>query len=199
MPKDLIFDESARSALLNGVNSVADAVRVTLGPRGRNVGLARKFGSPIITNDGVTVARDIDLPDNFQNMGAQLIKEAATKTNDVAGDGTTTATVLAQRMIQDGLRAVAAELNPMIIKQGMEKAVAAAETALNEQGREIRRWSGWPRSRPATRPSASRSPRRWTGLARTVRCRWKRGEPTRWSSTSWTACNLTAAISRPIS
>ena len=83
MPKDLIFDESARSALLNGVNSVADAVRVTLGPRGRNVGLARKFGSPIITNDGVTVARDIDLPDNFQNMGAQLIKEAATKTNDV--------------------------------------------------------------------------------------------------------------------
>ena len=137
MPKDLIFDETARSALLSGVNSVADAVRVTLGPKGRNVGLARKFGSPVITNDGVTVARDVDLPNNFQNMGAQLIKEAATKTNDVAGDGTTTATVLAQSMIQDGLRAVAAEMNPMIIKRGMEKAVAAAETALNEQGREI--------------------------------------------------------------
>ena len=137
MSKDLIFDETARSALLSGVNSVADAVRVTLGPKGRNVGLARKFGSPIITNDGVTVARDVDLPNNFENMGAQLIKEAATKTNDVAGDGTTTATVLAQRMIQDGLRAVAAEMNPMIIKRGMEKAVAAAETALNAQGREV--------------------------------------------------------------
>ena len=138
MPKNLLFNESARKALLNGVDEVADAVRVTLGPKGRNVGLGRKFGAPVITNDGVTVARDIDLADAFENMGAQLVKEAATKTNDVAGDGTTTATVLAQHMIHDGVRAVAAEMNPMIIKRGMEKAIATAEAALAKQGRKIR-------------------------------------------------------------
>ena len=138
MPKDLLFDESARRALLKGVDAVANAVRVTLGPKGRNVGLARKFGSPVITNDGVTVARDIDLADNFANMGAQLVKEAATKTNDVAGDGTTTATVLAQHMIHSGVRAVAADLNPMILKRGMEKAIAAAQEALKKQGRKVR-------------------------------------------------------------
>ena len=123
MAKQILFDEEARRALERGVNALANAVKVTLGPKGRNVVLDKKFGAPLITNDGVTIARDIELEDPFENMGAQLVKEVATKTNDVAGDGTTTATLLAQAMVREGIRNVAAGANPMIIKRGMKKAV----------------------------------------------------------------------------
>ena len=123
MANEILFNEEARRALGRGVDQLANAVKVTLGPKGRNVVLEKKFGAPTITNDGVTIARDIELPDPFENMGAQLVKEVATKTNDVAGDGTTTATVLAQAMIQEGMRNVAAGANPMILKKGIELAV----------------------------------------------------------------------------
>lgn len=123
MAKEILFNEDARRALGRGVDALANAVKVTLGPKGRNVVLDKKFGAPTITNDGVTIARDIELADPFENMGAQLVKEVATKTNDVAGDGTTTATVLAQAMIQEGMRNVAAGANPMILKKGIELAV----------------------------------------------------------------------------
>jgi chaperonin GroEL len=123
MAKQILFNEDARRALGKGVDALANAVKVTLGPKGRNVVLDKKFGAPTITNDGVTIARDIELEDPFENMGAQLVKEVATKTNDVAGDGTTTATLLAQAMIQEGMRNVAAGANPMILKRGIEAAV----------------------------------------------------------------------------
>ena len=126
MAKQIVFTEEARLALERGVNAIADTVRVTLGPKGRNVVLEKKFGSPLITNDGVSIAREIEIKDPLENMGAQLVKEVATKTNDVAGDGTTTATVLAQAMIREGLKNVAAGANPMILKKGIEKAVEAA-------------------------------------------------------------------------
>lgn len=123
MAKQILFNEEARRALREGVDALADAVKVTLGPKGRNVVLDKKFGAPTITNDGVTIARDIELEDPFENMGAQLVKEVATKTNDIAGDGTTTATLLAQAMIHEGMRNVAAGANPMILKKGIEQAV----------------------------------------------------------------------------
>jgi chaperonin GroEL len=124
--KQLVFDENARRALERGANILADAVKVTLGPKGRNVVLDKKFGSPTITNDGVTIAKEIELPDTFENMGAQLVKEVASKTNDIAGDGTTTATVLAQAIIREGLRNVTAGSNPLLIKRGIETAVELA-------------------------------------------------------------------------
>lgn len=126
MAKDIIYGEEARKALLNGVNKLSDTVKITLGPKGRNVVLDKKFGSPLITNDGVTIAKEIELEDAFENMGAQLVKEVATKTNDVAGDGTTTATLLAQALIREGMKNIAAGANPMIVKKGMAKAVDAA-------------------------------------------------------------------------
>ncbi|MBA4495584.1 chaperonin GroEL [Paenactinomyces guangxiensis] len=126
MAKEITFSEDARRSMLRGVDALANAVKVTLGPKGRNVVLERKFGSPLITNDGVTIAKEIELEDAFENMGAQLVKEVATKTNDVAGDGTTTATVLAQAIIREGLKNVAAGANPMVVRKGIEKAVAAA-------------------------------------------------------------------------
>ena len=126
MAKQILFGEEARRALQAGVDQLADAVKITLGPKGRNVVLDKKFGSPLITNDGVTIAKDIELEDSFENMGAQLVKEVATKTNDVAGDGTTTATLLAQAIIREGLKNVAAGANPMIVKKGIQKSVDAA-------------------------------------------------------------------------
>src|SRR5690349_20780450 len=137
MPKILKFDEDARRGLEAGVNKLADAVKVTLGPKGRNVVLEKKFGAPTITNDGVSIAREIELDDPYENMGAQLVKEVATKTNDVAGDGTTTATVLAQALVKEGLRNVAAGANPMALKKGIEKAVAAAVEAIASQAKEV--------------------------------------------------------------
>jgi len=126
MAKDLRFDEEARRSLERGVNTLADAVKVTLGPKGRNVVLQKKFGSPGITNDGVTIAKEIEIEDRFENMGAQLVREVASKTNDIAGDGTTTATVLAQAIVREGLKNVAAGANPMLIKKGIDKAVKVA-------------------------------------------------------------------------
>src|SRR5689334_908628 len=123
--KELLFDEDARRALERGVNTLAEAVKVTLGPRGRNVVLEKKFGSPSIINDGVTIAKEIEVENPFENMGAQLVREVASKTNDIAGDGTTTATVLAQAMVKEGLKSVAAGAKPMMVKKGIEKAVAA--------------------------------------------------------------------------
>ncbi|WP_106766757.1 chaperonin GroEL [Paenibacillus faecalis] len=138
MAKDIKFSEDARRAMLRGVDALANAVKVTLGPKGRNVVLEKKFGSPLITNDGVTIAKEIELEDAFENMGAQLVKEVATKTNDVAGDGTTTATVLAQAMIREGLKNVTAGANPMSVRRGMDKAVKAAVAELKNIAKEVK-------------------------------------------------------------
>src|SRR5450759_5214859 len=135
--KDLKFSEDARRSLERGVNILADAVKVTLGPKGRYVVLDKKFGAPTITNDGVTIAREIELEDPFENQGAQLVREVATATNDVAGDGTTTATVLAQAIVREGLKNVAAGANPMALKRGIEKAVEAVVEDLKAQSKEI--------------------------------------------------------------
>src|SRR4051812_21568042 len=137
MPKILEFDEHARRSLERGVDKLANTVKVTLGPKGRYVVLDKKWGAPTITNDGVTVAREVELDDPFENLGAQLTKEVATKTNDIAGDGTTTATVLAQAMVHEGLRAVAAGANPMALKRGMDKAAEAVSQALLDGAREV--------------------------------------------------------------
>jgi chaperonin GroEL len=137
MAKVLKFDDEARRALEAGVNKLADAVRVTIGPKGRNVVLDKKFGAPTITNDGVSIAKEIELEDAFENMGAQLVKEVATKTDDIAGDGTTTATVLAQAMVHVGMKNVAAGANPMAIKKGIEKAVAAAVESIAKQAKDV--------------------------------------------------------------
>ncbi|ETT76501.1 MULTISPECIES: chaperonin GroEL [Paenibacillus] len=137
MAKEIKFSEDARRAMLRGVDALANAVKVTLGPKGRNVVLEKKFGSPLITNDGVTIAKEIELEDAFENMGAQLVKEVATKTNDVAGDGTTTATVLAQAMIREGLKNVTAGANPMVMRKGIDKAVKAAVAELQNIAKPI--------------------------------------------------------------
>ena len=137
MAKQVVFDESARRALKRGIDKLADTVKVTIGPKGRNVVLDKKFGAPTITNDGVTIARDIELEDQFENMGAQLLKEVATKTDDVAGDGTTTAVVLGQALVTEGLRNVAAGANPMVIKRGLDKAVAAVVAEIKAQSRKV--------------------------------------------------------------
>jgi chaperonin GroEL len=137
MPKQLKFDESARRALESGVNKMADAVKVTLGPKGRNVVIEKKFGVPTITNDGVTIAKEVELEDPFENMGAQAVKEVATKTNDVAGDGTTTATVLAQALLHEGMRNVAAGANPQALKRGIDAAVAAAVESIHSQAKDV--------------------------------------------------------------
>ena len=137
MAKEILFDEEARRALSRGVDALANAVKVTLGPKGRNVVLEKKFGAPSITNDGVTIARDIELEDHFENMGAQLVKEVATKTNDVAGDGTTTATLLAQAIVREGLKNVVAGANPMIIKKGIESAVAKLVDEIKNNAKKV--------------------------------------------------------------
>ena len=152
MAQTLQFDDTARRALERGVNKLADAVKVTLGPLGRNVVIDKKYGAPTITNDGVTIAREIELEDSFENLGAQLAKEVATKTNDVAGDGTTTATVLAQAMVREGMRNVAAGASPSSLKRGMDAAVTAVIARLLE---------GPARSRPRKRsPTSPPSPHR---------------------------------------
>ena len=137
MAKQIIYGEDARRALERGVNQLADTVKITLGPKGRNVVLDKKFGTPLITNDGVTIAKEIELPDPFENMGAQIVKEVSTKTNDVAGDGTTTATLLAQAIIREGLKNLAAGANPMIMKRGIAKATAAAIEAIKENSKPV--------------------------------------------------------------
>ena len=154
MAKELKYQDEARRALERGVNALADAVKITLGPKGRYVVLDKKFGAPTITNDGVTIAREIELEDVFENQGAQLVREVATKTNDIAGDGTTTATLLAQAIVREGLRNVAAGANPMAIKRGIEAAVDEAVEAIKKASKEIwakRTSPGSPPSRRATR------------------------------------------------
>ena len=135
MAKQICYGEDARKKLEAGINQLADTVKITLGPKGRNVVLDKKFGAPLITNDGVTIAKEVELEDPFENMGAQLVKEVATKTNDVAGDGTTTATVLAQALVREGLKNIAAGANPMIVKKGIKNAVdtAVAEIVKNSK------------------------------------------------------------------
>ena len=137
MAKQIIYGEEARKALLSGINQLADTVKITLGPKGRNVVLDKKFGAPLITNDGVTIAKEIELDDAFENMGAQLVKEVATKTNDVAGDGTTTATLLAQALIREGMKNVAAGANPMVLRKGVQDAVDTAVDALREHSKKV--------------------------------------------------------------
>ena len=137
MAKQLLTGEEARKALKAGIDQLADTVKITLGPKGRNVVLAKKFGSPVITNDGVTIAKEIELKDAFENMGAQLVREVATKTNDAAGDGTTTATVLAQALVTEGMKNVAAGANPMDVKRGMQKAVKAAVGAFTANSKKV--------------------------------------------------------------
>src|ERR1700712_4662142 len=137
MPKIIKFNEDARRALERGVDKLADAVKVTLGPRGRNVVIDKKFGVPTITNDGVTIAREIELDDPYENLGAQLAKSVATKTNDVAGDGTTTATVLAQALVNAGLKNVASGANPMSLKKGIDAAVEAVNSALDKAAQPV--------------------------------------------------------------
>ena len=137
MAKQIIYGEDARKALLNGVNQLADTVKITLGPKGRNVVLDKKFGAPLITNDGVTIAKEIELDDPFENMGAQLVKEVSVKTNDVAGDGTTTATLLAQAIVREGMKNVTAGANPMVVRQGIQKAVDASVKALHDHSKKV--------------------------------------------------------------
>src|SRR5438094_3735431 len=135
MAKQITYGDSSRQAILNGINSLANAVKVTLGPKGRNVIIDKKFGSPSITKDGVSVAKEIELKDPIENMGAQMVKEVASKTSDVAGDGTTTATVLAQAIVTAGLKNVAAGANPMDLKRGIDKGVDAVVESLRKQSR----------------------------------------------------------------
>ncbi|HKZ70237.1 MAG TPA: TCP-1/cpn60 chaperonin family protein, partial [Anaerolineales bacterium] len=135
--KQIVFNEDARRKLKNGMDILANAVGTTLGPKGRNVALDKKFGAPTVTHDGVTVAKEISLEDPYENMGAQLLAQAATKTNDIAGDGTTTSTVLAQAIVNEGLKMVAAGANPMLIKHGIEKATEAAVEAIRKQSQKI--------------------------------------------------------------
>ena len=137
MAKDIIYGEEARKALQAGIDTLADTVKITLGPKGRNVVLSKKYGSPLITNDGVTIAKEIELEDAFQNMGAALVKEVATKTNDAAGDGTTTATLLAQALVREGLKNIAAGANPMVVKKGMQKAVDAAVEQIKKNSQAV--------------------------------------------------------------
>ena len=138
MAKQLVFDDVARHAMMAGIDALADAVKITLGPKGRNVVLDKKFGAPSITNDGVTIAKDVDLEDPFENIGAQLAKEIASKTNDIAGDGTTTATVLGQAIVHEGLKNVAAGANPMALKRGIEKAGEAVTEQLQKDSTPVK-------------------------------------------------------------
>ena len=137
MAKEILYGIEARNALVRGIDKLADTVKITMGPKGRNVVLDKKYGSPLITNDGVTIAKEIELPDEAENMGAQLVREVATKTNDAAGDGTTTAPLLAQAFVREGMKNVTAGANPMVIRKGMKKAVDAAVEALNENAKKV--------------------------------------------------------------
>ncbi len=198
MAKQLIFDETARRSLKRGVDGLADAVKVTLGPKGRNVVLDKKYGAPTITNDGVTIAREVQLEDPFENMGAQLLKEVATKTDDVAGDGTTTAVVLGQALVTEGLKNVTAGANPMIVKRGLDKGVDAIverSRPTRAPSRPASRSRPWPPSAPPTRTSASSSPRSWTRSARTVSSPSRKVSRSASTRNTPRACSSTAATS----
>ena len=137
MAKQIIYGEEARKALQSGIDKLSNTVKITLGPKGRNVVLDKKYGAPLITNDGVTIAKEVELEDAFENMGAQLVKEVATKTNDVAGDGTTTATLLAQALVREGMKNVAAGANPMVLRKGIQKATETAVEAIEKNAKKV--------------------------------------------------------------
>ncbi len=202
--KEIIYNESARSMILAGVNALADAVKVTLGPKGRNVVIEKSFGSPTVTKDGVTVAKEIELENRFENMGAQMVSEVASKTSDIAGDGTTTATVLAQAIYREGSKLVAAGHNPMEIKRGIDKAVEAIvehlkNAAKSTQGREGDRPGRHHQRQRRRRPSASSSRTRWRRSARRASSPSRRPRAPRRRSRWSRACSSTAATSRPTS
>ena len=165
--KDVVFGGEARARMVEGVNILANAVKVTLGPKGRNVVLERSFGAPTVTKDGVSVAKEVELKDKLQNMGAQMVKEVASKTSDIAGDGTTTATVLAQAIVHEGMKYVAAGMNPMDLKRGIDKAV----TALVAELKKASKATPPPRKSPRSAPSP---PTRTKPSARSLRTRWTR-------------------------
>ena len=202
--KDVKFESDARDRMLRGVNILADAVKVTLGPKGRNVVIDKSFGAPRITKDGVTVAKEIELSDKFENMGAQMVKEVASRTNDEAGDGTTTATVLAQAIIKEGLKAVAAGMNPMDLKRGIDLATTKVVAAIKAAARPVSEFGGSGAGRHhlgqrRERKSAVRSRTRCRRSATRVSSPSKRTRAWRprpkWSR----ACSSTAATCRPTS
>ena len=200
MPKILKFDEDARRALERGVNALADAVKVTIGPRGRNVVIDKKFGAPTITNDGVTIAREVELEDPYENLGAQLAKEVATKTNDIAGDGTTTATVLAQAMVREGLRNVAAGASPLALKRGIDVAAKAVCDELHRDRPPGRGQEGDRARRDDLRAGRQdrRADRRGVRQGRQGRCHHRRGvqHASAWSWSSPRASSSTRATCR---
>jgi len=199
MPKQIAFDESARRSLEAGMNKLADAVRVTLGPKGRNVVLEKKWGAPTITNDGVSIAKEIELEDPYERIGAELVKEVAKKTDDVAGDGTTTATVLAWSMVREGLRNVAAGANPMTLKKGIEAAVAAAVGSIRELAKEVDskdQIAQVASISAADTEIGSMISEASTRLARTASSPSKSRRPSAWRWISSRACASTRATSR---
>ena len=201
--KEIRFGQEARAAILEGVNALANAVKVTLGPKGRNVVIAKSFGAPLITKDGVTVAKEIELEGNFENMGAQLVKEVASKTSDVAGDGTTTATVLAQSIYREGVKLVTAGHSPMEIKRGIDKAVGAAVASLQKLSKPVKDTKRSLRLVPSqptpTRRSVTSSPRRWKKSARKASSPLKK--PRQWKPLSrlLKGCSSIVATSLPTS
>jgi len=201
--KQLIFDEHARQTLLKGVSKLARAVSATLVPKGRNVVLDKKFGSPTVTKDGVTVAKEIELEDPYENMGAQMVREVASKTSDAAGDGTTTATVLAEAVFREGLKYVTSGANPIGIQRGINKAVAAAVEHLDKIAKKVKDKEEIKQvatvSPTGMKPSARSSPMRWTRSARTARSLSKKPSRSKPPSTSWKVCSSTKAISLLIS
>ena len=200
--KEVKFHTDARESMLRGVDILANAVKVTLGPKGRNVVLDKSFGAPRITKDGVTVAKEIELDDKFENMGAQMVREVASKTSDMAGDGTTTATILAQAIVQEGAKAVAAGMNPMDLKRGIDRAVeamvAGTEGKRPQGDQATTRSPRSARSRPMAMPrSAASWPRRCRRSAMRASSPSRRPRPPRPNSRSSRACSSTAATSRP--
>ena len=203
MAKQIVYCENSRQAILRGVNQLADAVKVTLGPKGRNVVLEKKFGGPTITKDGVTVAKEIELKDPLENMGAQMVREVASKTSDVAGDGTTTATILAQSIFREGVKAVAAGANPMALKRGIEKAVEVAVEEVKKLSKPV---SGDMIAQVGTISANSDSHHRQHHCRSDEEGRQGRRhhggrveDHGHRAATPWTACSSTAAISRPTS
>ena len=197
MAKQIKQGEDARKALCAGIDTLADTVKITLGPKGRNVVLSKKFGAPVITNDGVTIAKEIELKDEFENMGAQLVREVATKTNDAAGDGTTTATVLAQAMVTEGMKNVTAGANPMDIRRGMTKAVAKAVETIKAHSQKVKDSNDIARVgtiSQATPRSAVSSPRLWRRSLPTASSPSRRTRPLpRPTTRSSKVCSSTAA------
>lgn len=202
--KIIKFDQEGRNSILTGVNTLSDAVKVTLGPKGRNVVIEKSFGSPVITKDGVTVAKEIELEDKFENMGAQLVKEVASKTSDVAGDGTTTATVLAQAIFSQGAKLVAAGNNPMDIKRGIDQAVETVVAELKKISKPIKDHKeiaqvGTISANNDKKPSAISSHRPWRRSARKGSSPWRKPSPWRPPWRPWKVCSSTAATSPPTS